>query len=393
MKLLHLADLHLGKTVLEAPMLEEQEAFLKKILELVDERGVDAVLMAGDLYDRSVPPAEAVELLDGFLSALSGRGIPVLAAAGNHDSPERLDFGSRIFTRGGLYIAGRYRPELTRVRLADAHGPVDVTLLPFLRPVTVRAALSTAPQEQDGEKGEAGIRTTEDAVRAALAACPPEPGVRQVLVAHQFVCAGGMPPATCDSETPYAGGVEAVDVSCFDGYDYVALGHLHRPQRVGRDTVRYAGSPLKYSLSEAGHVKSCPLVTLGLTGVEDIELIPLRPPHDLRRVKGELEELLEMGRGREEAGDYLWAVLTGERVPDPAERLRTVYPRLLHVEYQQYTAGGSVEEEIQAEKALSPGELFERFYHTMTGGEPTARQRELLTAALDRAARKEEKAV
>lgn len=165
MKLLHLADLHLGKTVLEAPMLEEQEAFLKKILELVDERGVDAVLMAGDLYDRSVPPAEAVELLDGFLSALSGRGIPVLAAAGNHDSPERLDFGSRIFTRGGLYIAGRYRPELTRVRMADAHGPVDVTLLPFLRPVTVRAALSTAPQEQDGEKGEAGIRTTEDAVR------------------------------------------------------------------------------------------------------------------------------------------------------------------------------------------------------------------------------------
>ena len=151
MKLLHLADLHLGKTVLEAPMLEEQEAFLKKILELVDERGVDAVLMAGDLYDRSVPPAEAVELLDGFLSALSGRGIPVLAAAGNHDSPERLDFGSRIFTRGGLYIAGRYRPELTRVRLANAHGPVDVTLLPFLRPVTVRAAPSTAPQEQDGE--------------------------------------------------------------------------------------------------------------------------------------------------------------------------------------------------------------------------------------------------
>ena len=134
-------------------------------------------------------------------------------------------------------------------------------------------------------------------------------------------------------------------------------------------------------------------MTLGPTGVEDIELIPLRPLHDLRRVKGELEELLEMGRGREEAGDYLWAVLAGERVPDPAERLRTVYPRLLHVEYQQYAAGGSVEEEIQAEKALSPGELFERFYHTMTGGEPTARQRELLAAALDRAARKEEKAV
>lgn len=171
MKLLHLADLHLGKTVLEAPMLEEQEAFLKKILELVDERGVDAVLMAGDLYDRSVPPAEAVELLGRFPQRPERPGDTGAGRRGNHDSPERLDFGSRIFTRGGLYIAGRYRPELTRVRMADAHGPVDVTLLPFLRPVTVRAALSTAPQEQDGEKGEAGIRTTEDAVRAALAAC------------------------------------------------------------------------------------------------------------------------------------------------------------------------------------------------------------------------------
>ena len=386
MKLLHLADLHLGKTILETPLIEEQQAFLEEMVEIVDRRRVDAVLLAGDLYDRSVPPAEAVELLDRFLSALSGRGVPVLAAAGNHDSPERLDFGSRIFTRGGLYIAGRYRPALTRVRLTDAYGPVDVTLLPFLRPVMVRAALRGGDGAgEDG--GESPVRTTEDAVRAALDACPPEPGGRQVLVAHQFVCAGGASPATCDSETPYAGGVEAVDVSCFDGYDYVALGHLHRPQRVGRDTVRYAGSPLKYSLSEVNHIKSAPLITLGAGGVEDIELLPIRPLRDLRRLRGGLDELLAAGRGREDAGDYIWAVLTGDRVPDPAERLRTVYPRLLHVEYERIVSpDGEEAEEEAAGKAPSPRELFETFYHGMTDRELTLRQRELLDAALDRAA-------
>ncbi|MCI9415342.1 MAG: exonuclease SbcCD subunit D [Clostridiales bacterium] len=379
MKLLHLADLHLGKTLMEAPLLEEQAAILDSLLDYTGSYEVNAILLAGDLYDRSVPPAEAVELFDRFLSALAERGIPVLAAAGNHDSPERLSFGSRLFTKSGVHIAGRYHPALTRVRLSDGHGPVDFTLLPFLRPVEVRAALNAAPSLFPQGEIPAVVHTQE-AVKTALSLCPPEPGVRQVLLAHQFVCAGGRPPETCDSETPCVGGVEAVDVSCFDGYHYVALGHIHRPQKVGWDTVRYAGSPLKYSLSEVQHHKSFPVVTLGAGGVEDIELVPFRPLHDLRRIRGGLNDLLLAGRDQEDAEDFLWAVLTGERVADPAERLRAVYPRLLHVEYERTRRenGPDEEEETDALPAKSPLQLFEEFYAAAADHPLTDRQREIL---------------
>ena len=268
MRLLHLADLHLGKSLLEAPLLEDQRYILHQITALAVENRVDAVLIAGDVYDRSIPPAEAVELLDEFLNDLSGQGIAVLAVSGNHDSPERLDFGSRLFAGRGVHIAGRYDGAVRRVTLEDEYGPVHMYLLPFLRPAVVNARLGCA------------AANTDEAVRAALAVSPPDPGLpeppeeRSLLIAHQFVCAGGRDPELCESDTVSVGGSDRVDVSCFDGFDYVALGHLHRAQRIGRDTVRYAGSPLKYSLSETRHVKSVPLVTLGRKGEVAAELQP-----------------------------------------------------------------------------------------------------------------------
>ena len=360
MRLLHLADLHLGKCVLETPMLEDQRHILSEILSLADRHAADGVLLAGDVYDRSIPPAEAVELLDDFLSALSGRGI--------HDSPERLEFGSRLFAARGIHIAGRYDGTVRRVTLTDEYGPVHIHLLPFLRPAVVNARLGCAAS------------STEEAVRAALEGFPQSPEERNLLVAHQFVSAGGQAPALCESDTVSVGGSDNVDVSCFDGFDYVALGHLHRAQRMGRDTVRYAGSPLKYSLSETRHVKSVPLVTLGPKGEVAAELLPLTPRRELRKIRGRLDDLLAAAREGGGAGteDYIHAVLTEEAL-DPAERLRTVYPYLLHVELEpreRAEDGGKAEADPLAHK--SEEELFGDFYLRVTGTPLTDGQRAVL---------------
>ena len=369
MRLIHLGDLHLGKFVLEVSMLEEQRAFLRYLADYAAANAVDAVLLAGDIYDRSVPPAEAVQVLDEFWCARHRAGIPVLAVPGNHDSPERLAFGSRLFASEGIHMAGPYDGTLPVVELRDAYGPVRVYLLPFLKPVMVRAAL------------EAEVAGTDEAVRAALAVSPPDPACRNILVAHQFVCAGGLTPAVCDSETPCVGGSEPVDASAFDAFDYVALGHLHRAQKMGRETVRYAGSPLRYSLSEAAHVKSFPVVTLGEKGRVDIELVPIVPRRQLRRIQGELTALLQAGLedpdGRE---DYIWAVLEEDAL-NPAERLRAVYPHLLHVE----TAQPAVPDEETGEAEAAPqsvGELFAAFYAEMTGRPLTGEQRAVVAQTL-----------
>ena len=359
-------------------MLEDQRYILKEILSLADRHKVDGVLIAGDVYDRSIPPAEAVELLDDFLSGLGERGIPVLAVSGNHDSP-------------GVYIAGQYDGKVRRVTLSDEYGPVCFTLLPFLRPAMVNARLGCAAS------------TTEEAVRAALAApplpprehplqecslqeCPPQE--RHVLVAHQFVSAGGQGPELCESDTVMVGGSDNVDVSCFDGFDYVALGHLHRAQRMGRDTVRYAGSPLKYSLSEARHAKSVPLVTLGPKGDTAVELLPLAPRRELRQIRGRLDDLL--AAAKQSAGpqreDYIYAVLTDEAVLDPAERLRTVYPNLLHVELappSREPAGEEAEADPLARK--SEEELFAEFFRQVTGEPLSDGQRAVLRQVIEKA--------
>ena len=374
MRLLHLGDLHLGKTVLEASMLEDQRDFLRHIAAYAAENRIDAVLLAGDIYDRSVPPAQAVELLDGFWTALHDAGIPVLAISGNHDSPERLAFGSRLFARQGVYMAGVYDGSVPRVELRDGYGPVVVHLLPFLRPAAVREALGVP------------CATTDEAVRAALAGVERDPDARHVLVAHQFVCAGGQAPETCDSETPSVGGSDGVDAAAFDGFDYVALGHLHRAQRVGRDTVRYAGSPLRYSLSEVAHVKSFPVVTLAEKGRVEVELVPIVPRRQLRRIEGALEDLIRAGQadgeGRE---DYIWAVLDAEE-RSPAQRLRAVYPNLLHVEVAAPRDKAALEDAPpEMPESRDPEELFAEFYARMTGEPLEEEAREVLRDSVRRA--------
>lgn len=374
-KLLHLSDLHLGKSVMEVSMLPEQRNILDQIIQYAKRQAIDAILLAGDIYDRSVPPVDAVELLDEFLGAANQEGIPVLAVSGNHDSPERLQFGSRIFSRRGIHIAGTYSGRVEQVTLTDTYGPVHIYLLPFLRPVMVRQQL------------EVPVNDTQSAVEAALAAdgsrlLPDRPDERNVLVAHQFVTAGGRQPDCCDSETLSVGGSDQVDAALFQGFDYVALGHLHQAQKIGEEWVRYAGSPLKYSLSEADHQKSFTVVTLREKGRIEWEQIPLTPLHDLRRIEGTLEELTRAGAQDPAREDYIWAVLTGGPVLDPAARLRQVYPNLLHVESAAGAAGPHMGPVSPAKPQESEEELFAAFFHDMYGKDMTEGQRQTVARVL-----------
>lgn len=383
MRFIHLADLHLGKSLLEAPLLEEQETFLQWVLELAGREKAQALILAGDIYDRAVPPAGAVEVLNRFLEGANRAGIPVLAVSGNHDSPERLDFLSGVLAAQGIHLAGVYNGQVPKVVLQDADGPVNFYLLPFLKPVFVRQALG----------GDAA--TTDEAVRQALAGLPENPQERNVLVAHQFVCAGAQQPETCESETLSVGGSDQVDAAAFQGFDYVALGHLHRGQRVGADTVRYAGSPLKYSLSEVHHQKSVPLVEMGPKGGTTVRLLPIKPRRDLRRIQGDLEALLTAGRedtqGRE---DYIWAVITGEPGLDPAQRLRLLYPHLLRVEVVPPEAvlpeeTGEQETAVREDAAA----LFGDFFAGMTGHPLSDAQRQVVQAVADRVRQRDEEDV
>ena len=266
MKLIHLSDLHLGKRVNECSMLEDQQYILGEILRIIDSEAPDAVLIAGDVYDKSVPSAEAVTLLDDFLVQLASRRVQTCLISGNHDSAERLSFGGRLMDAAGIHIAPVYDGSLTPLTLSDEHGPVDIYLLPFLKPVQVRRFF---PDED--------IESYTDAMAAVLRAANVDTARRNVLVAHQFV-AGAVP---CESEEFSVGGTDNVAVCVFDDFDYVALGHIHGPQKVGRETVRYCGTPLKYSFSEVSHKKSVTVVEMGEKGSVGIRTVPLVPRRDM----------------------------------------------------------------------------------------------------------------
>lgn len=373
MKFLHLADLHIGKRVNEFSMLEDQKYILKQILKIAEEEKPDGVLIAGDLYDRSVPPGEAVELLDDFLTDLAQRNTPVFAISGNHDSPERLDFGSRIMSRNGVTIAGSFRGKPEHVALADEYGPVHVWLLPFLKPAL---AASFLPPEQTD--------SCENTVRAALGAAEINPHERNVLVAHQFVTANGTQPETCDSETLSVGGTDQVDASVFNAFDYTALGHLHGPQRIGRPEIRYAGSPLKYSFSEMHQNKSVTVVKLKEKGNVESHTVPLTPLHEMREIKGPIDALTDpkIAAGNE---DYIHATLTDNHaVAGAAERLRAVYPNLMCIDFEAPGTETAQPSRTAASGDVAhrtPQELFEEFYRNQNERElPTAERGELARA-------------
>jgi exonuclease SbcD len=384
MKFLHLADLHIGKRVNEFDMTDDQRFILEEILTIIARIGPDAVLIAGDLYDRSVPPGEAVGLLDDFLTELSGRGVRVFAVSGNHDSPERLNFGSRIMAKNGVTIAGAFRGHLAETTLTDRYGPVHLYLLPFLKPA------AAAPFFRPGQAD-----SYEDAVRAALGTREIDTGERNVLVAHQFVTAAGKEPERCDSETVSAGGVDRVDASVFSAFDYVALGHLHGPQQAGRPEVRYAGSPLKYSFSEVRQKKSVTVVELKEKGTVEISAVPLTPKREMREIRGPIAELTRpevAAPGNPD--DYIHATLTdGHAVADAAGRLRAVYPNLMAIDFEAARSASPEPSKTAASGDVAhrpPEELFAEFYRNQNGGELPEREREELARAVRAASEEDE---
>ncbi len=318
MRLLHCADLHIGRRLFGFSLLEDQRHALFSIAALAKEHEADAVLIAGDVFDKPIPSEAAVAALDDFLTALQQQGTAVFLIAGNHDSADRLQFMSRILNKTGVYIAGVFMGSISCVRLWDEYGPVDTYMLPYLRPPEVR------PFFLDAE-----LNTHEDAVRAALSTVSREENVRSVLLAHQFVSAANETLLRSDSETASVGGLDCVDASVFKGFSYVALGHLHGAQRVGSETIRYAGSPLKYSFSELKQQKSVALVELDADDVK-ITLLPVPPLHPMREVTASMAELM----GGEGSEDYLHALLTDEEeVPNAMQRLRELYPNLMYLNY------------------------------------------------------------
>ena len=351
MKFLHLADLHLGKRVNGFSMLEDQAHILRQILAILDDEQPDGVLIAGDVYDKSVPSVEAVELLDGFLTELRARGVPVLLISGNHDSPERLAFGGRVMDSCGIHISPVYDGALAPVTLQDAFGPVHVWLLPFVKPAHVRRWFP-----------DADIESYTDAMAEAVAHMDIDTAARNVLVTHQFVTGG----TRSGSEELSVGGTDNVDSGVFAPFDYVALGHLHGAQHIRRETIRYAGSPLKYSFSEARQHKSVTVVTLGEKGDVQVRTVALTPLRELREIRGSYDELTARSFYEHTTyrSDYLHLILTDEQdVFDAMSRLRTIYPYLMTLDYDnaRTRAAGGMSVPAETEQRTPP-ELFEALY-------------------------------
>lgn len=362
MKFLHLGDLHIGKSVNDYSMADDQKYILEQILAIAQEQKIDGVLIAGDVYDKAVPSEEAVRLFDYFICELADRQIKTFIISGNHDSDERLHFGSALFASSGIYISSKYEGVLKRYSLEDEHGKVNIYLLPFVKASQVKHFFP-----------EMEIDSYDKAVRAVLDETDIDEGERNILVAHQFVAGKSAEPELGGSENAAVqniGTVEKVGADCFDAFDYVALGHIHSPQRVGRDEVRYSGSPLKYSLSEIDNKKSVPVITLGQKGEVSIELIPLEPLREMRHLKGRLEQLLDK-KNIISPEDYIYVTLTEEHpIPDAISIIRQYYPNTMKIDYENTHTRemGDIEmSQVMRERTFQ--ELISDFYGMMYGCE------------------------
>jgi exonuclease SbcD len=355
----------------EFPLIGDQRYILDGILRLAADNRADGILIAGDVYDKGVPSVEAVELFDDFITAATDGGIAVYAVSGNHDSPERMDFGSRIMRRHNVHIAGEFGGAIECVRVQDGYGALNVWLMPYLRPAAVNKKL--------------GIQTVSfgECVRAALDAVTISTDERNILVAHQFVTAGGVCPETSDSETKRLGGTDNVDASLFDAFDYAALGHIHRPQRIGRDTVRYAGSPLKYSFSECNDVKGATLLEIKAKGDLTFEKLPLAPLRDMCNIRCALSELSAQTAARDA---YVRIILTDEgEIIDPIGKVREVYPNTMSLEFDNARTrarGASDGPQFDDIREKSPLQLFEAFFAAQNGAELSDAQREMFAEAV-----------
>ena len=363
MKFIHISDLHIGKRVNEFSMVEDQKYILNEILDVIQREQPDGILMAGDLYDKPVPPAEAVSLLDEFFTRLADLEISVFAVSGNHDSAERIAFGSRLMNSRGVYVSPVYNGTIEKISMEDSYGQVWVYLMPFLRPVAVRRFF---PEEE--------IHTYHQAVETAISHLSIDRTKRNVLVAHQFVTGA----SRCESEEISVGGMDQVDSSVFEAFDYVALGHLHSPQHVGRKEIRYCGTPLKYSFSEAEQEKSLTVVELKEKGEVELRTIPLKPLRDMRKVKGTYLQVTDRSFYQNtNTEDYLKITLTDEEdIPDGMQKLRIIYPNLMRLEYDnRRTREQQNVEGARAVEEKTSLELFEEFYFLQNNQEMSSQQR------------------
>lgn len=380
MRFLHTADLHIGKRVNEFSMLEDQEYILRQILKTADKEQVEAVLIAGDVYDKQVPSAEAVRLFDWFLTQLNSRKLPVFVIGGNHDSVERLSFGAQIMEESGVYLTQSYDGKVVPVRLEDEYGPVNLWMLPFLKPAMVKRFF---PEQE--------IVTYQDALETVIGHMELNREERNLLIAHQFVT-GAVTGGSEDSVEVFVGGVENVDASVFADFDYVALGHIHRAQSAGGEQIRYSGTPLKYSFSEIRHEKSVTIAELKEKGSLTVHQVPLKPLHDMREIRGSYEELVlrENYQGTN-LEDYLHVILTDENdIPDVIGRLRSIYPNIMKLDYDNQRTRRN--QELMKEEAAveqSPMELLGQFFSQQNNQEMSPEQTEYARTLME-TIRKEE---
>ena len=380
MKLMHLSDLHLGKRLNEFSLLEDQCFILQQLVELVRSEQPDCVLLAGDIYDKPVPPAESVTLFDDFLNKLA-QLTTVCVTSGNHDSAERLAFGAQLMREGGVHFCGLYTGEPQCVTLQDAYGSVHIYLLPFLKPAHVRHCLPPEEAEQ--------VTTYHEALRCAVERLHINAAERNVLVAHQFVTGA----QTAGSEAVNVGGVDNIGAEVFSAFDYTALGHIHKAQNVGSERVRYSGTPLKYSFAEWQQEKSVTLVELGEKGSVSVTTLPLAPLRDLRKLRGSYEELMsrelydELPKDSDGLlRDFYHLTLTDEEdVPDAVQKLRSVYKNLLQLEYDnKRTRMDNAIEGAERVVEKSPLELMEEFYQLQNNQALSEKQRAYLQGLLEK---------
>ncbi len=373
MKLIHLSDLHLGKRLNEFSLIEDQKYILTKIINVIDDEKPDAILIAGDIYDKSVPSAEAVELFDDFVVRLAKRSLQVFVISGNHDSAERLAFGNRLMDRSGIHFSPVYNGEIMPLTLSDEYGEVKIYMLPFIKPAHVRRFY---PEER--------IETYTDAIRIVIENMQVSGDSRNILITHQFVTGA----SRTESEEISVGGSDNVDASVFDKFDYVALGHIHRPQNIGSEKIRYCGTPLKYSFSEANDRKSVSIVEIGANGAVAIRETPLVPLRDMVELKGKYKELMlkSFYEGKTYQEDYTHITLTDEEdIPDAVAKLRVVYHNLMKLDYDNARTRHRVEigaaEDVETK---SPLQLFSEFYLKQNSVEMNHEETEFMCSLIEK---------
>ena len=366
MKFIHISDLHLGKRVNEFSMLEDQKDILNKILKIIGEENPQGLLIAGDIYDKSIPTVEAIQLFDEFLCQLSKKKVPAFIISGNHDSAERIAFGGRLMKESGVYVAPAYSGKTNAITLEDEWGPVHIYLLPFVKPVNVKRFF-----EDDS------IESYTDAVQCAVRQMNLNSDERNILVTHQFVTGA----KRSESEDISVGGTDNVDVSVFDGFDYVALGHIHGPQKIGRETVRYCGTPLKYSFSEIHHEKSVTIVEMKEKGNVEIRTRKLEPLRDWCEIKGTYMKLTEkLYYENLDRESYMHVTLTDEEdIPEAVRKLQVIYPNLMKLDYDnQRTRGKSSFAEIEEVEEKTPYDIFEELYEKQNNQPMSEEQTQLI---------------